>query len=279
MAASELRGPLAKMRAALEGEQAQYQLRVGDEALDLNGLLGNTLKLTFLEQINCVHCGRATKKSFNQGYCFPCFKRLAQCDSCIVSPEKCHYFEGTCREPEWGDEHCMIDHIVYLANSSGVKVGITRHSQVPTRWIDQGAVAALPIYRVSNRLQSGLLETIYKAHVADKTSWQAMLKGSPDEVDLAASRDELAAECANEVAMLQQRFGVQALQAIDSVPPQHISYPVLEYPTKVKSMNFDKQSKVEGQLLGIKGQYLIFDTGVINIRKFGGYQVAFSSLE
>ncbi|WP_232787491.1 DUF2797 domain-containing protein [Spongiibacter nanhainus] len=279
MAESELRGPLAKMRAALDGEQAQYQLRVGDDALDLNGLLGNTLKLTFLEQINCVHCGRATKKSFNQGYCFPCFKRLAQCDSCIVSPEKCHYFEGTCREPEWGDEHCMIDHIVYLANSSGVKVGITRHSQVPTRWIDQGAVAALPIYRVSNRLQSGLLETIYKAHVADKTSWQAMLKGSPDEVDLAARRDELAAECANEVAMLQQRFGVQALQAIDSVPPQHISYPVLEYPTKVKSMNFDKQSKVEGQLLGIKGQYLIFDTGVINIRKFGGYQVAFSSLE
>lgn len=279
MAASELRGPLAKMRAALEGEQAQYQLRVGDEALDLNGLLGNTLKLTFLEQINCVHCGRATKKSFNQGYCFPCFKRLAQCDSCIVSPEKCHYFEGTCREPEWGDEHCMIDHIVYLANSSGVKVGITRHSQVPTRWIDQGAVAALPIYRVSNRLQSGLLETIYKAHVADKTSWQAMLKGSPDEVDLAARRDELAAECANEVAMLQQRFGVQTLQAIDSVPPQHIAYPVLEYPTKVKSMNFDKQAKVEGQLLGIKGQYLIFDTGVINIRKFGGYQVAFSSLE
>lgn len=279
MAESELRGPLAKMRTALEGEQAQYQLRVGDEALDLNGLLGNTLKLTFLEQINCVHCGRATKKSFNQGYCFPCFKRLAQCDSCIVSPEKCHYFEGTCREPEWGDEHCMIDHIVYLANSSGVKVGITRHSQVPTRWIDQGAVAALPIYRVSNRLQSGLLETIYKAHVADKTSWQAMLKGSPDEVDLAARRDELAAECANEVAMLQQRFGVQALQAIDSVPPQHISYPVLEYPTKVKSMNFDKQAEVEGQLLGIKGQYLIFDTGVINIRKFGGYQVAFSSLE
>lgn len=279
MADSELRGPLVKMRAALDGEQAQYQLRVGDETVDLNGLLGNTLKLTFLEKIQCVHCGRATKKSFNQGFCYPCFTRLAQCDSCIVSPEKCHYFEGTCREPEWGDEHCMIDHIVYLANSSGVKVGITRHSQVPTRWIDQGAVAALPIYRVSNRLQSGLLESIYKAHVADKTSWQAMLKGAPEPVDLAARRDELAAECASEVAMLQQRFGVQAVQAIDSLSQQHICYPVLAYPKKVKSMNFDKQACVEGQLLGIKGQYLIFDTGVINIRKFGGYQVAFSSQE
>lgn len=277
MALSSIAGAAAKMRTHLDDGLAQYTLSLGEASVAVNSLLGQPLRLEYLQQINCVHCDRLTKKSFNQGYCYPCFQRLAQCDSCIVSPEKCHFFEGTCREPEWGESHCMIDHIVYLANSSGVKVGITRNTQVPTRWIDQGAVAALPIFRVSNRLQSGLVETVYKGHVADKTSWQAMLKGSPDALDLAARRDELAQECEIEIAELQARYGLQAIQAIDDAETLHIEYPVLEYPTKVKSFNLDKNAVVEGTLMGIKGQYLIFDTGVINIRKYGGYHLEVSS--
>ncbi|MBU1833169.1 MAG: DUF2797 domain-containing protein, partial [Gammaproteobacteria bacterium] len=184
---------------------------------------------------------------------------------------------GTCREPEWGETHCLIDHIVYLANSSGVKVGITRGTQVPTRWIDQGAVAALPIFRVSNRLQSGLVEILFKAHVADKTSWQAMLKGEPAEVDLAARRDELIALCQSGITELQERHGIQAIQAISDIPVQHIRFPVDIYPVKVKSFNLDKVPLIEGTLLGIKAQYLIFDTGVINIRKYAGYHIELSS--
>lgn len=277
MAQMGIAGMVAKMATRLEGETPQYTLTLGEQSVAMNALIGHSVKLEYIQQINCTHCGRKTNKSFSQGYCYPCFQRLAQCDTCIMSPERCHYAEGTCREPEWGETHCMIDHVVYLANSSGLKVGITRGTQVPTRWIDQGAVAALPIYRVSTRLQSGLVETIYKAHVADKTSWQALLKGEPPALDLEARRDELADLCAPEIALLQQRFGVQAIQPLTAAPLQTIQYPVNEYPAKVKSFNLDKNPVAEGTLMGIKGQYLIFDTGVINIRKYGGYHLEISS--
>lgn len=134
------RGALSKMTARLESNApVQYAFRLDDREVAVNPLIGRPLRLEYLGSIFCTHCGRKTKKSFSQGYCYPCFTRLAQCDSCIVSPEKCHYEQGTCREPEWGERFCMTDHVVYLANSSGVKVGITRASQIPTRWIDQGA--------------------------------------------------------------------------------------------------------------------------------------------
>lgn len=269
-------GNLQKMVTRL-ASPVEYRLPVGETEIALNPLIGQSLRLAYNGEIHCCHCGRKTKKSFNQGYCYPCFQKLAQCDSCIVSPEKCHYFEGTCREPEWADQHCMQKHYVYLANSSGVKVGITRGNQVPTRWMDQGAVQALPVFQVENRLQSGLVEVILKQHVADKTNWQAMLKGDIAPVDLAAQRDRLFAECQPEIAELQQRCGVQNIQPVFDAAPVDIHYPVLQHPVKVKSLNFDKQPIVEGQLLGIKGQYLIFDIGVINIRKFGAYYVEFSA--
>ncbi|MEE8059620.1 MAG: DUF2797 domain-containing protein [Pseudomonadales bacterium] len=273
-------GHLRKMQTQLGGSsgvaKVDYHLPVGDSLIPLNPLLGKKIKLFYTGVINCSHCGRKTKKSFNQGYCYPCFRDLAQCDSCIISPEKCHYFQGTCREPEWADQHCMTDHFVYLANSSGVKVGITRGSQIPTRWVDQGAIQALPIFRVSNRLQSGLVEVLFKSHVADKTNWRKMLKGEVDVIDLTLQRDRLVAECKDGITALQNRFGVQAIQAIDDAEQLEIDYPVLEYPTKVSSLNFDKQPVVEGTLKGIKGQYLILDTGVINMRKFGAYHVELS---
>jgi hypothetical protein len=277
MAALLAKGPVLKMRTRLEGNSAIYSLPIGEQLQDMNSLIGKVLRLDFQQQINCVHCGRLTKKSFNQGFCYPCFQRLAQCDLCIMSPERCHYNAGTCREPEWGESHCMVDHFVYLANSSGLKVGITRGTQLPTRWIDQGAVEGVPIFRVSTRFQSGLVETIFKSHVADKTSWQAMLKGEPDHVDLLARRDELMTVCSEQIAELQQRFGLQAIQPVTDIAPQKIDFPVSQYPLKVKSFNLDKAPLVEGVLLGIKGQYLIFDSGVINIRKYAGYHIELSS--
>ena len=266
-------GPVRKMKTAL-ADPVQYTMLLGDEEVPLNPYLGQTLGLQYHGAINCIHCGRKTSKSFNQGFCYPCFKRLAQCDSCIMSPEKCHYAAGTCREPEWGEQHCMIDHIVYLANTSGIKVGITRGSQVPTRWMDQGATQAQPIFRVDTRLHSGLVETVFKNHIADKTNWQAMLKGDADHCDLEQERVRLLAECAAEIDELQGRFGLQAITVLEQHTPTVISYPVLEYPVKVKSFNLDKTPEVGGTLLGIKGQYLMFDTGVINMRKYGGYQLS-----
>ena len=265
-------GNIQKLVTTLE-EKVQYQLPIGGNRVPLNPLIGSQLTLQYTGAINCIACGRKTNKSFAQGFCYPCFQSLAQCDSCIVKPEQCHYFEGTCREPEWGETHCLQDHYVYLANSSGTKVGITRGSQIPTRWMDQGASQALPIFRVKNRLLSGLLEVILKQHVADKTHWQRMLKGVPESVDLVVKRDELLATCADEIAAIGKQYDSDAINPLIDEPMVTIDYPVNEYPTKVKSLNFDKTPEVTGILGGIKGQYLILDTGVLNIRKFSGYNI------
>lgn len=275
-------GHLRKMQVTLPPASAeavspvQYQLPLDDQLVPLNDCLGQVVRIQSSGTIHCAHCGRRSNKSFNQGYCYPCFRKLAQCDICIVSPEKCHYDQGTCREPEWGEKHCMVDHIVYLANSSGIKVGITRESQLPTRWIDQGAVQAMPIFRVKTRQQSGLVEDALKQHVADKTNWRTMLKGDIAEADLPTMRDTLYDQCNKELTQLEAQFGIQAFQRIDNVEPLDIKYPVLEYPAKVTSHNMDKTPLVEGRLMGIKGQYLILDTGVINIRKYTAYHVEVS---
>ncbi len=192
---------------------------------------------------------------------------------CIIKPELCHYRLGTCREPEWGEKHCMQDHYVYLANSSGVKVGITRHSQVPTRWIDQGAVQVLPIMKVISRYLSGLAEIIIAKHVSDKTSWQKMLKNQVQMLDLIAKRDELLEVCSEEFTQLEQQFDEQAIQLLPKQQVVEISYPIRQYPLQVKSFNFDKSTEVAGVLQGINGQYLLLDTGVVNIRRFAGYEV------
>jgi hypothetical protein len=269
-------GAVRKMKTQLV-DPVSYTMLLGEHEIPLNDYLGQQLQLQYAGVINCIHCDRKTNKSFSQGYCYPCFKRLAQCDSCIVSPEKCHYAAGTCREPEWGDQHCMIDHIVYLANTSGMKVGITRGSQVPTRWMDQGATQARPIFRVDTRLHSGLVETVFKGHIADKTNWRAMLKGNAEPRDLEQVRLQLLADCAAELDSLTQKHGLSVITELPDEPDTHIAYPVLEFPVKVTSFNLDKTPTIEGTLLGIKGQYLIFDTGVINMRKYGGYQLSLST--
>ncbi len=267
------RGSLSKMAVRL-GETAQYAFRLDEQEVPVNPLLGKRVRLEYLGAIHCSHCGRKTKKSFSQGYCYPCFTKLAQCDSCIVSQEKCHFDAGSCREPEWGERFCMTDHVVYLANSSGVKVGITRASQIPTRWLDQGASQALPIFRVATRQQSGLVEDLLRTQVADKTNWRALLKGDAVPLDLPAIRDQLLESCAEGIAALQQRFGLQAIQPVGDADVLEIRYPVEAYPTKVASHDLEKTPVVEGILRGIKGQYLILDTGVINLRKYTAYQVA-----
>lgn len=251
----------------------EYTLPLGEQRIALNPLLGSELQLRYTGRISCVHCGRSTNKSFNQGYCYPCFQKLAQCDSCIISPERCHYEVGTCREPVWADHYCMQDHIVYLANSSGLKVGITRASQLPTRWLDQGASQALAIIRTRTRQQAGFCEVMLKQHVTDRTNWRNMLKGEQDEVDLAAEAARLLSECATELEDIRARFGVHAISVLCGVEPLSIRYPVQHRPEKFQSHDLDKDPLLAGPLLGIKGQYLMVGERVINIRKFTGYEL------
>jgi hypothetical protein len=273
----QISGGVAKMVTELGGT-VQYRLPLGDERVGLNDLIGQSITLRHEGTIHCVACGRKTKKSYGQGHCYPCSQKLASCDLCIMKPETCHYAAGTCREPEWGEANCMRDHFVYLANTSGLKVGITRGTQIPTRWMDQGATQALPIFRVANRLLSGLVEVICKNHVADRTDWRLMLKGDGESMDLAVRRDELLALCDAELQALAAEQGEGMIERLPDAEMVSIHYPVNEYPAKVTALNLDKTPEIAGVLKGIKGQYLILDSGVLNVRKYGGYDVTLELL-
>jgi len=274
-------GAVEKLTAQLDSNNVvQYQLPLAaikeggeQQSIALNPLIGQRLTLNFHHKIACKHCGNVTKKSYSQGFCYPCMAKLAQCDMCIMKPETCHHHLGTCREPQWGEQHCMVDHFVYLSNTSALKVGITRHTQIPTRWIDQGATQGLALFKVSTRLQSGLVETALAEFIGDKTNWRAMLKGSNEAIDLKAQAKILVPQIEQRLADIALRFGSGAVKLLDEDIVE-INYPVSQYLTKISSFNFDKTPIVSGVLLGIKGQYLIFEQGVINMRKFSSYQIS-----
>ena len=246
-----------------------------DDALCLNNYLGAELKIVFSGHIFCQNCGKKTNKSFQQGHCFVCMRRLPECDQCIMRPELCHYREGTCRDAAWGEKHCLKSHIVYLSNTGKVKVGITREANVPFRWIDQGATQALPILKAQERLYSGNLEVLLKSVFQDKTNWRLMLKGKHPSFDLKEIWKTSLVKLKSEIDTLHLQLGEDAFECLDENELQ-LEYPVLASAeaslVKVLALNLDKTPEISGTLLGIRGQYLILSTGVFNIRKFSSYQ-------
>lgn len=257
-------GNLSKMKTTL-AEPVQYHLHLGDEVIAMHELLGKKIKLHYHGYINCIACGEKITKAFGQGFCYNDFMNSPMNSECIIRPELCEAHEGKGRDPEWEEKYHNRPHIVYLALTSGVKVGVTREDQVPTRWIDQGAWKAIRFAEIPYRALAGEIEVYLKDFISDKTHWQRMLKDiRAEDVDLQETKDELLDE-------LDEDLG-QYYSEDDTVT--EITYPVMEYPEKVKSMNFDKTPDIEGELRGIRGQYLIFDGGrVINIRKFSGYYI------
>lgn len=270
-------GTLRKMRVSTSADHlAQYELPIGAETVAMNTLIGKEVNLVFSGNIYCTHCQRKTKKSFNQGYCYPCVISLAQCDTCMIKPEKCHYHEGTCREPAWGEAHCFSDHFVYLANTGNLKVGITRHvtDGISSRWIDQGASQATVMLRVPDRITSGKVEQLCTQYIGDKTNWRTMLKGQPDQHDLIALKHEMMEKLSDDLQQIVAEKGMQAITPVDDVAHE-IAYPVQDYPVKIKSINLDKTPDFSGVLTGIKGQYWLLEGDrVINIRKYAGYEVS-----
>jgi len=261
-------GTLVKMPVQA-GEPVRYRLAdalgAGGE-LELNPLLGQRLVLEHDGEARCIHCGARTPKPYGEGSCYPCFTRLPQNDICIVRPELCHYHDAAnpCRDPAWGERHCLQPHLLYLAVSSGLKVGITRLSQVPVRWIDQGASLALPLLRLPDRRAVGEVERFLADHLPDRTQWQRMLRHEVPEVDLRAERRRV-------MELLGGRFPAEELPEEE---PRRFVYPALAWPTKVTSLNLEKTRRVEGRLMAIKGQYLILDSGVLNVRKHSGWTVS-----
>jgi hypothetical protein len=273
----EIKGFLRELSPEhLNHQKVKYFLKINQEVMDLSPAMGRQVSIQFTGNIECSGCGKAIKKIFHSGVCFVCSQKLARCDLCIVRPERCHFHLGTCREPSWGEQHCMQKHCVYLANSSGVKVGITRIKNIPTRWMDQGAIQALPIFYVSSRRLAGLIEVALAKHIPDKTNWRTMLKNEVTQCDLAAHRNRL-------MPLIQQdlldisAMGIGTFEMISEQNQNYekydFEYPVLEYPLKIESLSFDKTPSIQGKLMGIKGQYLIFDRGVLNLGKFEGYEL------
>ena len=263
----QMQGRILKMKTELKSP-VQYHLPMGDQLLDMNQWIGKHIQFSFNGDIFCLDCGVKTKKSFNQGFCYPCFQNSPMSAECIIKPELCRAHIGEGRDMEWEREHHLKDHYVYLAVSSGVKVGITRDTQVPTRWIDQGASYAVPIAKTPNRYLCGVIEVSLKDYLSDRTAWQRMLKNEIAHVDLAEKRDEI-------IRLIPEECQEYVLRDEEIL---NIEFPVNEYPTKVKSLSFDKTPLIEGRLVGIKGQYLLFDGGqVLNMRKHQAYVLKFSA--
>ncbi|MBW6482801.1 MAG: DUF2797 domain-containing protein [Vicingaceae bacterium] len=257
-------GTLLKMKTQLQDE-VQYHLPMGEELVYLNELIGQTIKLTYENAIYCIKCGRKTVKSFNQGFCYPCFRDAPEAADWIINPEKSQAHLGIAdRDLEYEQAVQLQPHIVYLSLTSGIKVGVTRHTQVPTRWIDQGASQAIKLAETPNRYLAGIIEVGLKNHIADKTNWQQMLKNIQPNLDLIAEREK--------VKLWVDEAYHQYFDIENNII--HINYPVLNYPVKVTSIGFEKVPEYEGKLVGIKGQYLIFENGIVlNIRKYSGYLV------
>jgi hypothetical protein len=246
--------------------QPKLVYTIGD--LTISSFVGKQISITHTGCKQCVACQRSIKKTVGEGYCFPCFQKLARCDLCIVRPERCHYHLGTCREPDWGQEHCRIPHLVYLSNTSGLKVGITRLHKRLERWGDQGAIQALGLCLVSERLHAGLVEQHISAELNDKTDWRALITGKMVAIDLVSVADGIRSDLPTDLCQ--------------PLPPElegkvfDFEYPVLHYPEKAKVWNLDKTPRIAGVLHGIKGQYLFIDGQAINIRKYSGYEVEIS---
>lgn len=233
--------------------------------IPLNDLIGKKICITFFDEIRCVDCGKITKKSFSGGSCFSCFMALPSNDFCILKPSECHFHKGTCRDEEWGKKYCFQKHIVYLANSTGIKVGITKENPTSKRWVDQGAIAGFPLLEVSSRLESGLLELEIAKHIPDKSSWQKLISEDSEFIDL----EKKSSEILNLLDFKKFEFKPVVLKS----KVTQINYPIQSYPKKKKSLKPDFKEPIEGELIGIKGQYLLFSMGGMNIRSLAGYKV------
>ncbi|MEH6657694.1 DUF2797 domain-containing protein [Leeuwenhoekiella marinoflava] len=259
----QYQGVLTKMQTELD-KPIQYYLVFENDFIHVNQLLDKEIRIEFLKY-QCLACGK-NKKIYRQGFCYDDFYKVPQAADWIMRPElsKAHLDEED-RDLDYEKKVQLQPHIVYLANSSNIKVGVTRKTQVPTRWIDQGAHEAIEIVEVPNRYLAGITEVALKEHIADKTNWRKMLKNEIEDEDLVAQRDAL-----------KQYIPEDALEYyIASNSETNIEFPVLQYPTKLKSLNLEKTPEYQGKLKGIKGQYLLFEDGtVFNVRNSEGYVVS-----
>ena len=258
----KLEGNVRKMKSDFKAP-IEYSMILSEHILPLNDHIGSNIKLEWSGIIHCVKCGNKTNKSFFQGFCYPCFISAPESSECILKPELCQAHEGISRDMEWSEKYCLSNHYVYLSLTSGIKVGVTRYTQIPTRWIDQGAIKALKIAKTPNRYLAGAIEVKLKEFVSDRTSWQRMLKNDVNQdIDLYGYRETLKENLPSDLKKY----------VLNEEREKIIAYPINKYPEKIKSINFEKVIEFEGKLTGIKGQYIYIDNQfVVNMRKYSGF--------
>lgn len=258
----QYQGVLQKMQTELQ-ETVQYYLIFDSDFIHVNQLLDKQITIEFVKY-QCLACG-LDKKIYRQGYCYDDFYKVPQAADWVMRPElsKAHLDEED-RDLQFEKKVQLQPHVVYLANSSNIKVGVTRKSQIPTRWIDQGAHEAIEIVEVPNRYLAGITEVALKDHISDKTNWRKMLKNEIEDENLEDCRESL-----------KEFIPAEAKEYyIDSNKETEIKFPVLRYPKKLKSLNLNKTASYTGVVKGIKGQYLIFeDDTVFNVRNYEGFVV------
>ena len=256
-------GPLRKMTTQY-GPTIRYSLPLGMDLLMMNGLIGKSLRMTFTGTHKCF-CGQLVPEVYRQNFCRECFFTKPEASPTIMKPELSKAHLGIAeRDLEFEQRLQLQPHLVYLAKTDRIKVGVTRKTQMPYRWMDQGADEATVILEVPNRYLAGVAEVALKDHFTDKTSWQAMLKGATT------------GESLEEAFALAQASLPEELQQYRTQQPEiwSMNYPVEQHPSKVKSMSFKSEGDSwEGELVGIKGQYLITTAGVFNVRSHEGHIV------
>lgn len=255
--------PLKKMLVSAEGGAVNYALHMGLSTVPLNDRIGGPFAIRFTGARTCMSCGKRVKKFYGQGLCYPCLTSAPEASECIVRPELCRAHLGEGRDPGWEKEHHFTEHFVYLSQTGGIKVGVTRSTQIPVRWIDQGAVLAVLIARTPYRQLAGAIEVDLKRTLADKTDYRKMLQQVvPDPTALLAARDAAVAGVATELKEYM----------LPAEEPRTLVYPLHEMLPKITSVTFEKLPEISGTLLGIKGQYLVWKDGrVFNVRNHTGY--------
>jgi len=259
------KGVLKKMITE-QAEPIRYFLNFENDLVELNQFLDQKVKIDFV-RTECLNC-HASKTIFRQGFCQTCFFEIPLAGDWVMRPElsKAHLGQED-RDLEYEKKVQLQPHIIYLALSSHLKVGVTRKTQIPTRWIDQGAHEAMTIIEVPNRYLAGIGEVALKEYFSDKTNWRKMLQNEITPVKWEEAFKK-SIECLPK-ELDSYKGTIQSLEKI--------FFPVQYYPSKVNSLNLQKSAVYEGKLIGIKAQYMLFeDQTVFNVRSNEGQRVKLS---
>ena len=258
---SNFTGQISKLNSQLS-EPIEYFLPIGDKVIPINNYINCEFEINFTGDIFCINCNKKINKTFMQGYCYPCFLQSPQTSDCIFKPYLCRAHEGESRDIKWSEKNCLTTTYVYLSITSNLKVGVTRSSHIPSRWIDQGAHFAIKLAKCPNRYFAGMIEIEISNHISDRTQWRKMIQGEYADINLLDEKNRL-------LNSLKEDYKIYKSNDNQII---NFKYPGKQNPEKIKSINMDKLKFFKGILTGIKGQYLIFNNEyVLNVRKYTGY--------